>query len=304
MNVTDIEQFFRTLQDNICNAIEAEDGKGAFREDVWEHHSGGGGRTRLIQNGNVIEKGGVNFSSVKGEVHPRLRQQMNLGENDDFNFTATGVSIVLHPNSPKVPIIHMNVRYFELNNGTCWFGGGIDLTPHYVVGEDAAIFHKHLKSACDKHHHSFYPNFKKWADEYFFLPHRNETRGIGGIFFDYLKPDEDGNGQNLTKNQLFDFVKEIGESFAPIYTFFMAKHRDEPYTESEKQWQYLRRGRYVEFNLVWDRGTKFGLETNGRTESILMSLPPQANWEYNLVPEPGTLEAETLSLLRKGIEWV
>jgi len=303
MTVENIEAFFKDLQDRICRAIEKEDGTGNFHEDQWEHHSGGGGRTRLIENGSVIEKGGVNFSSVRGEVHPRLRQQMNLNETDDFHFTATGVSIVMHPQSPKVPIIHMNVRYFELSNGTCWFGGGIDLTPHYVVEEDAIFFHHQLKNACDKHHPAFYPKFKTWADDYFYIPHRDETRGIGGIFFDYLKPDEPGNGQNLSKDALFGFVKDVGESFAPIYVSLMAKHRDDAFTDQEKQWQFLRRGRYVEFNLVWDRGTKFGLETNGRTESILMSLPPQANWAYNLQPETGSAEAATLSLLKKGVDW-
>ncbi|MCE7067222.1 oxygen-dependent coproporphyrinogen oxidase [Dyadobacter sp. CY326] len=303
MKVEEIEDFFRALQDNICQAIEATDGIGKFREDIWAHHSGGGGRTRLIQNGDVLEKGGVNFSSVKGEVHPRLRQQMNLGDNDDFHFTATGVSIVMHPKNPHVPIIHMNVRYFELSNGTCWFGGGIDLTPHYVVETDAQFFHTTLKSACDRHHPDFYEKFSKWADDYFYIPHRNETRGIGGIFFDYMKPDEAGNGNALSKRQLFDFVKDIGESFAPIYTALMQKHRNDPFTEQQKQWQFLRRGRYVEFNLVWDRGTKFGLETNGRTESILMSLPPQANWEYNFEPQPGSEEAKTLELLKKGLNW-
>ena len=303
MDAGNIEAFLKDLQDRICAAIEEEDGAGKFHEDLWEHHSGGGGRTRLIQNGGVIEKGGVNFSSVKGEVHPRLRQQMNLNENDDFHFTATGVSIVMHPHNPRVPIIHMNVRYFELSNGTCWFGGGIDLTPHYVVEQDARDFHQHLKKACDLHNTEFYPQFKKWAYDYFFIPHRNETRGIGGIFFDYLKPGEPGNAQQLSKEQLFAFVREVGESFAPVYTGLMRKHRNDAFTEKEKQWQYLRRGRYVEFNLVWDRGTKFGLETNGRTESILMSLPPQANWEYNFVPGIGSKEAETLGYLKKGIDW-
>lgn len=303
MTVDQIEGFFKSLQDNICRAIETTDGAAFFQEDVWSHHSGGGGRTRLIQKGNVIEKGGVNFSSVTGEVHPRLKQQMNLAEGTEYHFTATGVSIVMHPNSPKVPIIHMNVRYFELSDGTCWFGGGIDLTPHYVVEEDARFFHQTLKAACDRHHAAFYPKFKEWADSYFYIPHRQETRGIGGIFFDYLKPDQPGNGQNLSKEAIFAFVKEIGESFAPIYTSLMEKHREEPFTETEKQWQYLRRGRYVEFNLVWDRGTKFGLETNGRTESILMSLPPQANWEYNFIPEPGSEEEKTLGYLKQGIDW-
>jgi coproporphyrinogen III oxidase len=303
MKVEDIESYFKDLQDRICAAIETTDGGASFHEDLWQHHSGGGGRTRLIQNGNVIEKGGVNFSSVKGEVHPRLRAQMNLGEDASHQFTATGVSIVMHPRNPHVPIIHMNVRYFELDNGTCWFGGGIDLTPHYVVEEDAHTFHQTLKAACDKHHPEFYPKFKNWADDYFFIQHRNETRGVGGIFFDYLRPDETGNGQGLSKTQLFEFVKEVGENFAPVYTALMRKYAEKPFTEDQKQWQYLRRGRYVEFNLVWDRGTKFGLETNGRTESILMSLPPQANWEYNFIPEPGSAEAETLGWLRKGVDW-
>ncbi len=304
MQVESIEEFFKSLQDDICRTLEVEDGRAEFQEDVWQHHSGGGGRTRLIQDGNVIEKGGVNFSSVRGEVHPRLRAQMGLAADADHHFTATGVSIVMHPYSPKVPVIHMNVRYFELSDGTCWFGGGIDLTPHYVVAADARHFHQKLKAVCDVHHSGFYPDFKQWADDYFFIPHRDETRGIGGIFFDYLKPDEPGRGQGLSKEALFEFVKDVGKSFAPLYTHFIREHRDVLYSEEEKRWQYLRRGRYVEFNLVWDRGTKFGLETNGRTESILMSLPPQAQWAYDFRPESGTPEAATQVLLKKGIDWI
>jgi coproporphyrinogen III oxidase len=303
MKVSEIESFFKELQDAICLSIEQADGTGVFKEDLWKHHSGGGGRTRVIEQGGVIEKGGVNFSSVQGEVHPRLRQQMNLTEGKDYTFAATGVSIVMHPHSPRVPIIHMNVRYFELSDGTCWFGGGIDLTPHYVVEEDAVFFHTTLKTICDTHHPDFYPTFKAWADRYFFIPHRNETRGIGGIFFDYLKPAEPGNGQGMSKVSLFDFVKAVGTSFAPLYTKLMAKHRDDPYTDQQKTWQYLRRGRYVEFNLVWDRGTKFGLETNGRTESILMSLPPQAQWVYDYQPLADSPEAATLRWLRQGVDW-
>ncbi|GAB2774144.1 oxygen-dependent coproporphyrinogen oxidase [Rhabdobacter roseus] len=303
MDALTIEAYFKKLQDTICRALEAEDGIGTFREDAWTHHSGGGGRTRLIQNGAVIEKGGVNFSGVRGEVHPRLRQQMALADTDDVHFFATGVSIVMHPHSPRVPIIHMNVRYFELSNGTCWFGGGIDLTPHYVVEQDARWFHAQLKAACDRHHPDYYPQFKTWADDYFFIPHRQETRGVGGIFFDYLKPATPDNPAQPTKEALFAFVQEVGESFAPTYTQLMQKYRDEPYGEREKNWQYLRRGRYVEFNLVWDRGTKFGLETNGRTESILMSLPPQAQWAYDHQPEPHSPEADTLAWLRKGVAW-
>ncbi|HEY1053834.1 MAG TPA: oxygen-dependent coproporphyrinogen oxidase, partial [Emticicia sp.] len=206
---------------------------------------------------------------------------------------------VQHPLSPMVPIIHMNVRYFELSNGTCWFGGGIDLTPHYVVEEDARWFHQQLKAACDTQSTEYYPKYKEWADNYFFIPHRNETRGVGGIFFDYLKPKDE-----TPKEEIFAFVQSVGESFAPIYTHLMAKNSALPYGERETNWQMLRRGRYVEFNLAWDRGTKFGLETNGRTESILMSLPPVANWVYDYQPEAGSEEEKTLGLLQKGIDWV
>ncbi|RFS16706.1 oxygen-dependent coproporphyrinogen oxidase [Emticicia sp. C21] len=292
-----IAEYFKTLQNNICEAIENTDGKGKFREDLWQHHSGGGGRTRVITDGNIIAKGGVNFSAVSGEVSDALQKQLNLTEKS--NYFATGVSIVQHPVSPMVPIIHMNVRYFELENGICWFGGGIDLTPHYVVEEDARWFHQQLKTACDKHSVEYYLKYKEWADNYFFIPHRNETRGVGGIFFDYLKPKDE-----TPKEDIFAFVQSVGESFAPTYTHLMAKNSLLPYRERETNWQMLRRGRYVEFNLVWDRGTKFGLETNGRTESILMSLPPVANWVYDYQPEAGSEEEKTLGLLKKGIDWV
>ncbi len=292
-----IADYFKTLQNNICKAIEETDGKAKFHEDLWQHHSGGGGRTRVITDGNIIAKGGVNFSGVSGEVSEALQKQLKLTEKTDY--FATGVSIVQHPVNPMVPIIHMNVRYFEMANGTCWFGGGIDLTPHYVVEEDARWFHTQLKAACDKHSSEYYPKYKEWADNYFFIPHRNETRGVGGVFFDYLKPSEE-----LSKEALFAFVQSVGESFAPIYTHLMAKNNTLPYGEYETNWQMLRRGRYVEFNLAWDRGTKFGLETNGRTESILMSLPPIANWVYDYKAEAGSEEEKTLGLLKKGINWV
>ena len=303
-----ISTFFADLQDRICRALEEADGvgestgtpeqdrPGAFREDTWERPGGGGGRSRTITNGAVIEKGGVGYSVVHGEATESTLRALNLTEPAEFY--ATGVSIVMHPRNPMVPIIHMNVRYFEMSTGHNWFGGGIDLTPHYVVEEDARWFHQYLKTVCDRHDPTFYPTFKPWADEYFFIPHRRETRGIGGIFFDYLKPSS-----NAHKAHLFAFVQDVGMAFAPIYTYFMHKNRDLPYGEREKNWQLLRRGRYVEFNLVWDRGTKFGLETNGRTESILMSMPPQANWTYDYQPEPGSQEAKTLGLLRKGVEW-
>jgi coproporphyrinogen III oxidase len=300
-----IAEYFKTLQDDICSAIEITDGKAKFQEDNWQHHSGGGGRTRVITNGNIIEKGGVNFSVVTGETSDALQKQLKLDEKADY--FATGVSIVQHPSSPMVPIIHMNVRYFEMSNGTSWFGGGIDLTPHYVVDEDARWFHQQLKNACDKHDVDVYKKYKEWADNYFYIPHRQETRGVGGVFFDYLKPSTNkGEQTNVTntKDDIFAFVKSIGESFAPIYTHLMTKNAHIPYGEEEKTWQMLRRGRYVEFNLAWDRGTKFGLETNGRTESILMSLPPVANWVYDYKPQANSLEERTLSLLKKGIDWI
>lgn len=293
----EIKLYFEGLQDQICAALEQADGSAKFHEDLWIREAGGGGRSRVIQKGNVIEKGGVMFSAVWGDLHEKMLASMGLKEKVDF--FATGVSIVIHPQSPMVPIIHMNVRYFEMSNGVFWFGGGIDLTPHYIVDEDAQWFHQQLKDVCDKHNTEYYPKFRTWADDYFFNVHRNETRGIGGIFFDYQKVDE-----TRDKNQLFEFVKSIGEAFAPIYTYYMNKNKDIPYTEREKEFQALRRGRYVEFNLVHDRGTKFGLETNGRTESILMSMPPMAQWVYNYQAEEGSEEERTLSLLKKGMEWV
>ncbi|MFN8349255.1 MAG: oxygen-dependent coproporphyrinogen oxidase [Spirosomataceae bacterium] len=291
-----IAAYFQTLQDQICVALETADGRGRFREDHWNHHSGGGGRTRVLLAGNIIEKGGVNFSQVQGQTSEALMRQMNLTERADY--FATGVSIVMHPFSPMVPIIHMNVRYFEMSNGVSWFGGGIDLTPHYIVPEDAHRFHQQLKRVCDQHDPTYYPKFKQWADDYFYIPHRGETRGVGGIFFDYLKPQSAEE-----KKRLFEFVKAVGETFAPVYTNLMTENQSLPFGESEKQWQLVRRGRYAEFNLVWDRGTKFGLETGGRTESILMSLPPLASWVYDYQPLAGTPEEQTLSLLKKGIEW-
>ncbi|TAF96371.1 MAG: oxygen-dependent coproporphyrinogen oxidase [Cytophagia bacterium] len=298
---------FQDLQDQICGALEVADGLGRFREDAWQHHSGGGGRTRIIENGHIIEKGGVNFSGVWGETSDALAKQMNLAQKAEY--FATGVSIVQHPVSPMMPIIHMNIRYFELSTGACWFGGGIDLTPHYVVEADARWFHQQLKNTCDQHHADYYPKFKKWADDYFFIPHRNETRGVGGIFFDYLKPKGETNNTAAealaqSKDELFDFVLAVGQTFAPIYTHLMRQNHALPYGEAEQNWQTLRRGRYVEFNLAWDRGTKFGLETNGRTESILMSLPPVARWVYNHQTAPQSREAHTLELLKKGIDWV
>jgi len=295
LNKEQIVAYFQSLQDNICAALEEADGKGKFIEDKWDRPGGGGGRARVI-HGQTLEKGGVNFSAVHGELPANIIAKLGV---ETGNFFASGVSIVQHPVSPMVPIIHMNVRYFEMDNGTWWFGGGIDLTPHYVNEKDAKFFHQTLKAVCDKHDVDYHPKFKKWADDYFYLKHRKETRGIGGIFFDRL-----GGQDGHTKESRFAFVKDVGEAFAPIYTHLIAKNKDTDYGEKEQKWQAVRRGRYVEFNLVWDKGTKFGLDTNGRTESILMSMPPMANWVYNHQVEEGSAEAQTLGLLKKGIEWV
>ncbi len=294
-----ITDWFLLLQDTICASLEKEDGKGKFVEDKWTRPEGGGGRTRIIQNGNVIEKGGVLFSAVYGDVPAFLKKDDSTENLPASQFYATGISIVIHPENPFVPIIHMNVRYFEMDNGVFWFGGGIDLTPHYVVEEDARFFHSALKTSCDKHDMNYYAHFKKWADDYFFIPHRNETRGIGGIFFDKLMETKE-----TSREQLFAFVQEIGNTFPPTYTRLMNKNKEKRNTKENKHWQLLRRGRYVEFNLVYDKGTKFGLETNGRTESILMSLPETASWAYNFIPEVNSEEEKTLSFLKKGIDWV
>jgi coproporphyrinogen III oxidase len=291
-----IAEWFKELQDHICQELEALDGKEKFMEELWERPGGGGGRTRVIQNGKLIEKGGVNFSAVYGATPAPLVQKGVLPEGEFF---ATGVSIVLHPFNPWVPIIHMNVRYFEASNGQYWFGGGIDATPHYIDKTDAAAFHKLLKDCCDKHNKNYYVKFKEWADNYFFIPHRQETRGIGGIFFDRLTEDN-----SIQKDDIFNFVKDVGLSFIPAYKLIISSKKDKPFNEKQKEWQLVRRSRYAEFNLVYDAGTKFGLETQGRIESILMSMPPLAAWKYNYQPAPGSPEAETLSLLKKGIDWI
>jgi coproporphyrinogen III oxidase len=281
------------LQDDICNKLEKLDGTALFHQDMWERTEGGGGRTRIIQ-GNNIEKGGVNYSAVYGSSSTQMNRVLGI---DSDSFYATGVSIVLHPSNPNVPIIHMNVRYFEAGD-TWWFGGGIDVTPHYINKIEAKEFHHHLKSVCDRFHPDYYPKYKAIADDYFYIRHRQETRGIGGIFFDKLSEPE------VSKEKGLDFVLNIGNSFVPIYTNLFLPNVQKPFTPLMKDWQMLRRGRYVEFNLVWDKGTKFGLETDGRTESILMSLPKDAKWLYDFKPQPNSPEMETLSLLKKDIDWL
>ncbi len=307
INKETITEWLKTLQDSICNALEEADGGAKFAEENWTREEGGGGRTRIIKEGGVIEKGGVLFSAVSGKTPSFLLKESDhslstsspTGRIEEGHFFATGVSIVIHPKNPMVPIIHMNIRYFEMDNGVKWLGGGIDLTPHYIFEDDAKFFHTQLKTVCEKHNATYYSKFKKWADDYFFIAHRKETRGIGGIFFDRLNIDSD---MSFEKN--FAFWQDVGKTFAPTYVELINRNKNKTFTEKNKEWQLLRRGRYVEFNLVYDKGTKFGLETNGRVESILMSLPKIAGWEYDFKIEKNSEEEKTLSLLKKGIDWV
>jgi coproporphyrinogen III oxidase len=288
---------YQKIQDQICAGLEIADGKSKFEEEVWSRDGGGGGITRIMQNGNVVEKGGVNFSAVHGKLPEAVKKAFKVESEDFF---ATGVSIVIHPGNPFVPIVHMNIRYFEMDEQTRWFGGGIDLTPHYVIDTDARYFHHLLKNTCNEFNPDFYSKFKKQADDYFFIKHRAETRGVGGIFYDRLRPEN----TNLTFQQLLDFSVAVGNTFLPAYTELIERNKDTEFTEQEQEWQYIRRSRYAEFNLVYDSGTKFGLETNGRIESILMSLPPTTKWVYNHKTEENSPEAHTLSKLIKGIDWV
>jgi coproporphyrinogen III oxidase len=289
---TAVQRSFEALQDTICTEMERLDGGKGFREDRWDRRTGGGGITRVLEEGVVLEKAGVNTSAVWGTLPERMAQRMNVEPGEFF---ATGISLVIHPVNPMVPTVHMNLRYFEMDSGSSWFGGGADLTPYYIFREDCAHFHRTLKDACDRHDPAYYPRFKKWCDEYFFITHRNEARGIGGIFFDYLR---EGN------NRLHNFVTEVGNAFLPAYKTIVERRMHEPYTDDHRQWQSIRRGRYVEFNLVYDRGTLFGLETDGRVESILMSLPPSVSWKYDYVPPGGSPEAELIRVLQRPVDWI
>ncbi|KAF0239009.1 MAG: coproporphyrinogen III [Prolixibacteraceae bacterium] len=293
--IVKIAEAYTELQSMICRILEKADGKANFSVNPWQKDIGNG-ITCVLQDGAIIEKGAVNFSFVKGKFSAQMEKL--LGEKA-VEFAATGISSILHPINPWMPIIHMNVRYFALNNGSSWFGGGIDLTPHIILPEDAVLFHRLLKEVCDRFDADFYPEFKNWADDYYFLPHRNETRGVGGIFFDRLKPAE-----NQGFDKLFGFTCALANAYPKIYSGFMEKNGQKSYYEREKKWQNLRRGRYVEFNLIHDRGTKFGFESDGNTESILLSLPTNASWEYNYIPEPGGFEEATLKQLKKGIDWL
>lgn len=284
--------YFQELQDHLCRGLAELDGGAVFQEDNWEREGGGGGRSRVLTNGHVFEKAGVNFSNVAGELSPEFAQQI---PGDGQTFTAAGISLVLHPRSPMVPTVHANFRYLT-KGSKWWFGGGADLTPYYLFPEDAAHFHHVWKGVCDRHQPiATYSLLKRWCDEYFFLKHRGEARGIGGIFFDYLEGDW---------RAIYAFVRDCGDSFMSAYGPIVQRRRNEGYSERQRAFQEYRRGRYVEFNLLYDRGTVFGLKTGGRVESILMSLPPVARWEYNYRPEPGSPEAELYDCLIKPREWV
>ena len=290
--------FFAALQDQICAALERIDGKATFREDLWQREGGGGGRTRVIEEGGLFEKAGVNFSEVHGQLDESFANRLPIGEGTQF--FACGISLVLHPLNPFVPTVHANFRYLE-RGSSGWFGGGTDLTPYYPYIEDAVHFHRTLKQACDRFDPSYYPRFKKTCDEYFFIKHRNEARGVGGVFFDYLTDERVDPSQQPDSRgiePIFQFVKEVALSFLPAYLPIVERRKTEVYTQTERAFQMIRRGRYVEFNLVYDRGTHFGLETRGRAESILMSLPPLVRWVYDYQPEPGTREAAARDFFR------
>jgi coproporphyrinogen III oxidase len=309
----------KQLQDEICQSLEKVDGVSKFKEDSWEREEGGGGRSRVLQNGGIFEQGGVNFSEVWGhELPPSILKQRP--EAAGHGFYATGTSMVLHPHNPYIPTVHLNYRYFEAGP-VWWFGGGADLTPYYPFAEDAAHFHRAFQEACDQNHPEYYPVFKRWCDEYFYLKHRQETRGIGGIFFDYqdgLNPLYRGpfpdsaaalysqqlpNQRHRTWEELFTFVQDCGKAFLKAYIPIVECRKDTEYGDRQRQFQLYRRGRYVEFNLVYDRGTIFGLQTNGRTESILMSLPPLVRWEYSYQPEPNSPESQLYEVFLKPKDW-
>jgi coproporphyrinogen III oxidase len=297
-----MEAMVRKAQDEVCEAVSKLDGT-EFREDNWERPGGGGGTSRVIQGGNVFEKAGVNVSVVYGTLSEEAARSMGGGSelgNQDLDFFATGVSLVIHPHNPMAPTAHANFRYFERGDGSkpgsWWFGGGADLTPSYLFEDDCSHFHQTLKDACDAHDPAYYPEYKAWCDRYFHIKHRGETRGVGGIFFDNLK--------DKPAEQCLAFSEACAASIVPAYIPLVERRKDMPFTEAQKDWQQLRRGRYVEFNLVYDRGTTFGLRTAGRIESILMSLPLTARWEYCNEPETGSEEDKLLSVLRTPREWV
>lgn len=294
-------EYIQHLQDTITHKLEELDGSAKFQQDFWEREEGGGGRTRVIENGAVFEKGGVNISKVHG---PLPKSMQNYFGVEDVDFFACGLSLVIHPKNPMVPTVHANWRYFEMydkagNIVDQWFGGGQDLTPYYLFEEDATHFHSVCKNSCDAHNPEFYPMYKKKCDEYFWNSHRNEARGVGGLFFDYCKATDKNNMEDW-----YNFVTEVGNSFLDAYTPIVEKRKALSYSQDQRDWQEIRRGRYVEFNLVHDKGTLFGLRTNGRIESILMSLPPHVQWRYDYHPEKGSVEENLIEVLQNPKNWV
>lgn len=293
-----VRTYLLDLQDRICAALENEDGTAKFTEDSWEREEGGGGRSRVLTEGTVFEKAGINFSDVQGNQLP-ASATATRPQLAGASFRAMGVSLVIHPRNPNVPTTHMNVRFFyaepEGSEPIWWFGGGFDLTPYYGQREDAIHWHQTARAACEPFGEALYPKFKEICDQYFYLPHRKEPRGIGGIFFD----DYSEGGFE----QAFAFMQSVGDHFVPAYQPIVARRKDDGFTEQQRQFQLYRRGRYVEFNLVYDRGTLFGLQSNGRTESILMSLPPLVRWDYDWQPEPGSPEAELYEVFLKPKDW-
>jgi len=294
-------KYILDLQDTITSKLESVDGKAKFQEDIWKRKEGGGGRTRVIENGAVFEKGGINISAVHGELPEAMRSDFGV---TDANFFACGLSLVLHPKNPMVPTVHANWRYFEMYNENgdvvdSWFGGGQDLTPYYLFNDDAIHFHQTCKTTCDKHHPEFYPKYKKRCDDYFWNTHRNEARGLGGLFFDYCKASNE-----MSMEKWFNFVTEVSNSFLDAYVPIVEKRKDIQYTKEQRNWQEIRRGRYVEFNLVHDKGTLFGLKTNGRIESVLMSLPPHVQWVYDHQPENGSEEERLIDILKTPRNWI
>lgn len=281
-----IEDAYREIQRDFCGAIEEVDGGSVFGADPWERPGGGGGLTRIMAGEGRIEKAAVNFSAVFGETPPGLSERLAM---DSGRFYASGVSIIVHPRNPHAPTLHANLRYFETDSGQAWFGGGADLTPYYLYPEDARHFHQVMKQVCDRHRCADYRSWKDACDRYFYLPHRGEARGVGGLFFDHLTEDLD---------DVWGLQLELGARLTEAYVPILQRRADAPYGPEEMRWHEIRRGRYAEFNLVWDRGTRFGLETSGRVESILASLPPRARWEYSHEPGPGTPEADLLDLVR------
>ena len=298
VDLLSIKSYLLALQDRICAALEAEDGVGRFREDSWERPEGGGGRSRVLTEGAVLEQAGVGFSHVHGPGLPPSAT-VQRPELAGRSFEALGVSLVFHPRNPYVPTTHMNVRVFVAEKPgeepVWWFGGGFDLTPYYGFEEDAVRWHRTARAACEPFGADVYPRYKRWCDEYFFLKHRGEPRGIGGIFFDDL--NEGGF------ERCFGLLRSVGDHFLPAYLPILQRRKDTPHGERERDFQLYRRGRYVEFNLVWDRGTLFGLQSGGRTESILMSLPPLVRWRYGWRPEPGSPEARLYEDFLRPRDW-